>query len=341
MIGAKRTSSQVDLFLGESVSYIIGKGEKGELIRKKSDSTERKMAMILSRTTAAGRFFILIAALCLGIGSLSAAEPMSVNLWPDGAPVDLAGTVEKVPVNLYPMLPSTTDFAAGKIPAVIICPGGGYGGLCIEPEGFGIARWLNNNGMAGFVLEYRLPKTRHMVPLYDAQRAIRYVRAHAEQYGVDPNKIGIIGFSAGGHLASAAATLFDTGRASESDFVERTSCRPDFAVLIYPVIQMGEAFTHEGTQTNLLGTNPAAGMYDYYSTEKRVTAATPPTFLAHALDDKVVPIENSRVFVRAMDQYGAPALLLELADGGHGLNGYKGRSWDKWQTEAAAWIGDL
>ena len=277
----------------------------------------------------------------LGFGVLSAAEPVAVNLWPDGAPVDLAGTLENVPVNLYPRLPSATDFAPGKIPAVIICPGGGYGGLCIEPEGYGIARWLNDNGMAGFVLEYRLPKTRHTVPLSDAQRAIRYVRAHASEYGIDPNKIGIIGFSAGGHLASSAATLFDTGRASESDAVERTSCRPDFAILIYPVIQMGEAFTHEGTQTNLIGTDPAEGMYDYYSTEKRVSAATPPVFLAHALDDNVVPIENSRVFAQAMEKFGRPVVLLELPDGSHGLNGYKGPSWDKWQSEAARWIRGL
>ena len=277
----------------------------------------------------------------LGTAVLFAAENETVNLWPDGAPVECAGTLEDAPVNLYVRLPETSDDPSGKMPAVVICPGGGYGGLCIEPEGYGIADWLNKNGVAGFVLEYRLPNHRYTVPLTDAQRAIRYVRATAAQYGVDPNKIGIIGFSAGGHLAASAAVHFDMGHPSQTDAIERVSCRPDFAVLIYPVIQFGEATAHKGTQQNLLGENPPSWLVDYYSCEKRVSAVTPPVFLAHAVDDSVVPIENSRVFADEMKKFGRPVVLLELPDGNHGLNGYKGRSWDRWQSDAAAWIKNL
>lgn len=270
-----------------------------------------------------------------------AADDGSVNLWPEGAPVDEAGTLENVPVNLYVRLPEKSDFPAGKIPAVVICPGGGYGGLCIQPEGYGIADWLNKNGVAGFVLEYRLPKHRHSVPLADAQRAIRYVRANAAKYGVDPQKIGIIGFSAGGHLASTAATHFDAGKSDSADPIQRVGCRPDFAILIYPVIQFGVKTTHHGTQENLLGENPPPERIDYYSNEKRVGPETPPVFLAHALDDSVVPIENSRSFAAAMRKFDRPVVLLELPNGNHGLNGYKGPSWDKWQSDAAAWIKSL
>lgn len=273
--------------------------------------------------------------------SAFAAAPEKVNLWPNGAPTDESGAVENVPVNLYVRLPEKSEFAPGKIPAVVICPGGGYGGLCIEPEGFGIAKWLNANGIAGFVLEYRLPKGRHTVPSADSARAIRLVRASAGEFGIDPDKIGIIGFSAGGHLASTAATHFDAGVKDASDPIQRVSSRPDFAILIYPVIQMGAATAHGGTQKNLLGANPAPERLDFYSNEKQVGPETPPVFLAHAVDDSVVPIENSRVFAEAMKKFGRPVVLLELPDGNHGLNGYKGASWDRWQKDAAAWIKDL
>ncbi len=282
--------------------------------------------------------FSAAAALAFGCAVLAEDTPDGVNLWPDGAPIDKAGNTEDVTVNLYPMLPENT---AGAIPAVVICPGGGYGGLCIQPEGYDIARWLNDNGIAGFVLEYRLPAGRETVPLADAQRAIRFVRANAEKYGVDPNKIGIIGFSAGGHLASTAATHFDAGKADAADPIEQVSCRPDFAILIYPVILFGEPSTHRGTQNNLLGENQTQEKIDYFSNEKQVSPETPPVLLAHAVDDVVVPIENSRAFARAMQQYNLPYVLVELPDGNHGLNGYKGSSWDMWQALAVPWIHRL
>jgi len=212
--------------------------------------------------------------------------------------------------------------------AVVICPGGGYGGLVTSGEGHGIAKWLNAQGIAGIVLEYRLPAGHDQVPLLDAQRAISLTRAKAAAWKVDPKKVGIIGFSAGGHLASTAATHFTP------------ETRPDFAILIYPVITMGVG-THGGSKKNLLGPNPAEELTQLYSNEKQVTKETPPTFLAHAMDDKTVPIEHSRLFHQACQAKGVPSKLLELPKGGHGLNGYKGPSWDAWQQQSLAWLRDL
>ncbi|MBQ3387788.1 MAG: alpha/beta hydrolase [Thermoguttaceae bacterium] len=239
------------------------------------------------------------------------------------------------PVALHVRTPENPE---GMIPALVICPGGGYAMRCSEPEGFGIAKWLNENGIAGFILDYRLPAGRKDVPLADAQRAIRWVRTHATEYGVDPNRIGIIGFSAGGHLASSAAVHFDRGNPNAPDPVERVSCRPDFAVLIYPVITMDSALTHMGTRSQLLGESPAEDDVWFFSSEKQIGSETPPVFLAHAQDDTVVPPENSVLFAEQMKVFGRPCVYLELESGGHGLNGYKGPSWDRWQHDAAEWI---
>ena len=224
--------------------------------------------------------------------------------------------------------------------AVVICPGGGYGGHAIQPEGHGIAAWLNGHGITGVVLEYRLPAGRHQVPLLDAQRAIRTVRANAKAWEIDPARIGIIGFSAGGHLASTAATHFDDGDSKATDLVDRVSCRPDFAILIYPVITM-DATTHQGSRQNLLGKDPSSKLVELFSNEKQVTAKTPPTFLAHAKDDTVVVPANSQMFYDALQAYKVPGQYLELASGGHGLNGYKGPMWDAWQEKSLAWLTEL
>ena len=224
--------------------------------------------------------------------------------------------------------------------AIVICPGGGYGGLVTKGEGHGIAAWLNRHGITGIVLEYRLPAGRPYVPLLDAQRAVRTVRANAEHWKIDPRKVGIIGFSAGGHLAATATVHFTPGEGRTTDPVTRESSRPDFSILIYPVISM-EAGVHRGSKQNLLGDKPAAGLPDYFSPQKHVRAETPPAFLAHAVDDKVVGIENSRMFFAAQQQAGLPARLVELPNGGHGLNGYKGPSWDKWQAEALLWLKEI
>ncbi len=221
--------------------------------------------------------------------------------------------------------------------AVVICPGGGYGGLVTGAEGHGIAAWLNSHGIAGIVLEYRLPAGRTYVPLLDAQRAIRTVRANAKAWEIDPARIGVMGFSAGGHLASTAATHFDDGNPNASDVVDRVSCRPDFAILVYPVITMNET-THSGSRNNLLGKNPSEKLIELFSNEKQVNAKTPPTFLAHARDDKAVVIENSQMFYAALKKYNVAGELLELPSGGHGLNGYKGPMWDAWQERSLAWL---
>ena len=221
--------------------------------------------------------------------------------------------------------------------AIIICPGGGYGGLVTGAEGHGIATWLNQHGIVGIVLEYRLPKGNSAVPLLDAQRAIRLVRSKASEWGCDPKRIGIMGFSAGGHLASTAGTHFDDGDAKAADPVDRISCRPDFMILIYPVISLGEK-GHGGTRANLLGQNPSDEKLKLFSNELQVTARTPPAFLAHAKDDTVVPSENSRMFYDALKKNNVPAEYVELAQGGHGLNGYKGPTWIEWQEKSLKWL---
>lgn len=224
--------------------------------------------------------------------------------------------------------------------AVVICPGGGYRGLVVGPEGHGIAQWLNQHGVAGIVLEYRLPNGRSLVPLLDAQRAIRTVRYNAPAWGIDPRRIGIIGFSAGGHLASTAATHFAEGDPQARDPIERVSCRPDFAILVYPVITM-TLKTHGGSRTSLLGPDPKPELIEMFSNEKRVTAQTPPTFLAHARDDKAVTPDNSRMFYEALKVHKIAAEYLELPSGGHGLNRYSGPMWEAWQSRSLAWLAEL
>jgi len=254
-------------------------------------------------------------------------------LWPGQAPVG-DGRFEAANASVTVHLPAP-EKANGA--AMVICPGGGYGGLVTGAEGHGIAKWLNQHGLAGIVLEYRLPHGRPFVPLLDAQRAIRTVRLSAKPWGIDPHRIGIIGFSAGGHLASTAATHFDNGDPKATDPVNRMSCRPDFAVLIYPVVTMG-ATTHGGSKTNLLGQNPKPELVDLFSNEKQVTDKTPPMFLAHAKDDTLVSPDNSRMLYQALKAHKRPAEYLELPSGGHGLNGYKGPMWDAWQTKSLEWL---
>lgn len=221
--------------------------------------------------------------------------------------------------------------------AIIICPGGGYGCLVAAPEGHGIANWLNQHGIVGVVLEYRLPRGNPFVPLLDAQRAIRLVRSEGKSWDCDPGRIGIMGFSAGGHLAATAATHFDGGDLNSPDPVNKIYSRPDFAILIYPVITMG-LMGHAGTRENLLGQTPGAGMMELFSGEKQVTDRTPPVFLAHAKDDSMVPPENSRLFFEALQTHHVAAKYLELPQGNHGLNGYKGPMWDAWQSQALQWL---
>jgi len=272
----------------------------------------------------------------LSVALADQAKPPRLLLWPDGAPTG-DGKTEKADVPITVHLPPA-DKATGA--AVVICPGGGYGGLVTGAEGHGIAAWLNGHGVAGIVLEYRMPRGRCEVPLLDAQRAIRTVRANAAGWKIDPARIGIIGFSAGGHLASTAGTHFDAGDPSAGDPVSRQSCRPDFVVLVYPVVSM-TAIGHGGSRRNLLGANPSAELIERFSNEKQVTEKTPPMFLTHALDDKVVPPANSKMLYDALRACKVPARYLELPRGGHGLNGYKGPMWDAWQTQSIEWMREM
>jgi acetyl esterase/lipase len=265
--------------------------------------------------------------------SVFAAE--TLPLWKGDAPEGDGKFSDSSKAKLTVHLPEKPNGAA-----IVICPGGGYGGLVTKGEGHGIAAWLNAHGIAGIVLEYRLPAGRPYVPLLDAQRAIRTVRANAAQWKVDPKKVGIIGFSAGGHLASTATVHFDAGEGKTTDAIARESSRPDFSILIYPVISMEEG-VHRGSKKNLMGETPAVGLPDYFSTQRHVKTGTPPAFLAHAVDDKVVPIENSRMFFEAQQKAGLPTRLVELPNGGHGLNGYKGASWDAWQKLSLEWLQEL
>lgn len=278
--------------------------------------------------------WVLVVARVLG-QEVKFPDPVRVALWPQGAP-DGTGEVnleEKPAMTVYrPPQPNGM--------AVVICPGGGYGGLVTGAEGQGIARWLYDSGITGVVLEYRLPGGRSMVPLLDVQRAIRLTRHHAATWGLETNRVGVMGFSAGGHLAATVATHFDPGAAGAKDVVSRQGSRPDFAVLVYPVITMGP-LTHDGSKRNLLGTNALPARIRWFSCEEQVKSTTPPVFLAHAVDDRAVTIENSRLFAAALKAKGVPHRLLELPDGDHGLNGYKGASWDAWQRESLAWMRAL
>ncbi len=272
-----------------------------------------------------------VASLEFALAAEGKAEPERVALWPDKAPVG-DGTFSEDKAFITVHRPSIANGTA-----VVICPGGGYGGLVTGPEGTGIARWLNRCGITGIVLEYRLPGGRSFVPMLDVQRAIRTARANAAAWGCDPARIGVMGFSAGGHLASTAATHFDDGDPKSADPVAKAGCRPDFAILIYPVISMGPQ-THAGTKANLLGGNPTQEMIDLFSNEKRVSDKTCPAFLAHAVDDTAVSCDNSRQFYEALKARKVAARYLELPSGGHGLNGYQGPMWDAWQTESLKWL---
>lgn len=223
--------------------------------------------------------------------------------------------------------------------AVVVCPGGGYGGLAGH-EGQPIAEWLNTLGVTAVVLKYRLgPRYHHPVEIGDAQRAIRTVRSHAVDWKIDTDRVGIIGFSAGGHLASTAATHFDTGNASASDPIDKLSSRPDIAILCYPVITMSDPFTHGGSRTNLLGEHPDPSLVQLLSNEKQVTASTPPCFILQTADDGVVPCENALMFATACHEHNVPVELHMYAHGPHGIGlGGTDPILSTWPKLCAGWM---
>jgi acetyl esterase/lipase len=263
------------------------------------------------------RRYLLSFALSLaaGLAQPPANPPKADLLWPGGAP-EAQGIEDIDKPSLAPYL---VPAGRGTGTAVIVCPGGAYGHLAMDHEGDQVAKWLNSLGVSAFVLKYRLgPKYHHPVELWDAQRAIRTVRSKAAEYRLSPDRIGIMGFSAGGHLASTAGTHFDAGDPANSDPINRVSSRPDFLVLCYPVISFGE-FAHQGSRRNLLGENPDPKLVESLSNETQVTARTPPTFLFHTTTDATVPVENSVMFYAALRKAGVPAELHIYERGPHGV----------------------
>lgn len=242
--------------------------------------------------------------------------PERVALWPAGA-ANARGTSEEDQPSLtvYPAAgPQRTSSA------VIVFPGGGYVHLAMDHEGAQVAAWLNSYGISAFVLRYRLgPKYHHPVQLGDAQRAVRWVRAHSVQYGFNPEHVGVWGFSAGGHLASSVGTHFDAGNENSSDPVDKQSCRPNFLILAYPVITLKEPYLHRGSRDALLGPSPNSAVVQSLSNETRVGKDTPPTFLFHTSDDAVVPVQNSIEFYLALRAAGVPAEMHIFESGKHGV----------------------
>jgi acetyl esterase/lipase len=260
----------------------------------------------------------------------------SLLLWPEGAPGALgSGPEDRPKITIY-----RAPAASANGAAVVVCPGGGYRTLASDHEGKQVAEWLNTLGVSAFVLQYRVgPRYHHPAPLQDAQRALRLVRARAKEFGVDPSRVGILGFSAGGHLAATTGTHFDDGRRDASDPVERMVSRPDFMVLAYPVMSMTAAFAHRGSVQNLIGDPPDPKLAEHLSNELRVTARTPPAFLFHTADDASVPVENSLVFVQAMHQSGVPVELHVFPKGRHGVGlAPSDPVLSQWPRLCAAWM---
>ena len=270
-----------------------------------------------------------------------------IKLWPNGAPGSNQCTQPEETFNgkmvRFVSEPTLALYLPDKEKntgaAIIICPGGGYSIEAMDHEGFAYAEYLQSKGIAGIVLKYRLPYGHSEIPLMDAQHAIRTVRFNAGQWSIDPSKIGISGFSAGGHLASTAATHFDLGKADAANPVEKMSCRPDFEALIYPVITFNELWGHMGSRENLIGKNHDLSLIRYFSNELQVTADTPPTFLLLADDDSAVSPRNSIEFYSALKEKGVPAELHIFREGGHGFGMNKsGKPHDQWPQMLIDWM---
>jgi acetyl esterase/lipase len=284
------------------------------------------------------RIVTLAATLALGtVWAQPAANlPKAEPLWPAGAPGALGSQAEDKP-SLTPYL---VPGGEGAGTAVIVCPGGGYQHLSMDKEGDQVARWLNSLGVTAFVLQYRLgPKYRHPSELMDAQRAIRTVRSRAAEYRVGPDRIGIMGFSAGGHLAATAGTHFDAGDPGAADAIDRLSSRPDFLVLCYPVISFSEPYVHRGSLHMLLGEQPDPRLVTELSNELQVTARTPPTFLFHTTSDATVPVENSVLFYLALRKAGVPAEMHIYERGPHGVGlAPTDEALSSWPARLADWL---
>jgi acetyl esterase/lipase len=286
---------------------------------------------------------LAIAAIAMWSGQDGAAV---IPLWPEGVPGAKPGGGEERVVNTRVSnihVPTLTYFPgpgerANKA-AVVVCPGGGYQIVAFSHEGIDVARRLNAMGVSAFILKYRLLEYGHPAPLQDVLRAIRTVRSRAAEFGVAPDRIGVMGFSAGGHLAATAATIFDAAEGRTGAALDSVSARPDFAALIYPVITLKDPFAHAGSRRNLIGQAPAAGQIDRLSPELQVTKNTPPAFLVHTAEDKAVPLENSVLFYQAIRAAGGSAEMHLYEKGPHGFGlGQKLGPASDWPARLETWM---
>jgi acetyl esterase/lipase len=264
------------------------------------------------------------------------AEPQTFPLWEHKVPgAKGTGEEDNPTLTLYGSLDPASSGTA-----VIVAPGGSYALLAINHEGRQVANWLNSLGVTAFVLRYRLgPKYHHPIQLGDAQRAVRLVRARAKEFGVEPDRIGFMGFSAGGHLASTVGTHFDGGDAKADDPIDRVSCRPDFLILAYPVISFVAPYSHTTSLENLLGPNADPQLKEELSTDLHVTSATPPTFLFSTSADKTVPSENSVAFYLALHAAGVPSEIHIFQKGTHGVGlDLSDPVLGQWPTLLANWM---
>jgi len=282
------------------------------------------------------------------------SQTVTLKLWPEGIPGSKTDPsyVEKITITEGKTIrcekvvtPDLTVFLPAPEKsngaAVMICPGGGYGALAFDHEGNAIAKWLNDNGIAGIILKYRLPsdlimKDKSIGPLQDAQEAMRVIRRHAEEWKIDPKKVGVIGFSAGGHLASTISTHYAE---KVYDVKDNTSARPDFSLLIYPVVSMDTLVTHRGSRNNLLGLKPGDDLVRRFSNELQITADTPPAFLVHSSDDDAVPVMNSIGYYKGLQKNKIPAELHIFQKGGHGYGLAIGRGTESsWPDLCIKWL---
>lgn len=306
----------------------------------------------------ANSFKLLIFSLVLLFSARIGFGQDVIPLWPEGIPnhqdsneVEFHSQSGGIAWIENVQVPSLAVYVPAKANAtdvaVIVCPGGGYKKLAYDFEGLDIASWLNTKGITAFILKYRLPHsksvvTSHEAPLQDALRAVRTVRHQAEKWNISKKKIGIMGFSAGGHLVSTVGTHFNRNQTSSVEGIDSVSARPDFMALVYPVITMKDPYTHKGSRKNLLGENPDRKLLDYYSNELQVTKETPPTFLVHSSDDKSVPVKNSLLFYQALQNEGIYTEMHIYPQGGHGYSLAIGKGHlQTWPDRLYEWILSL
>src|SRR6188474_3395103 len=299
---------------------------------------------------------LLLGSLLLAISlSMHAAEAPIIPLWPEGVPAPVR---TDVPAAKGPLGPEETGdgkrFSNVSTPtlqvvrpaidrpngtAIIICPGGGYGNLSYEREGVQYATWLSHLGVTSFILKNRLKEYGHPAPLQDVLRAVRLVRSRAAEFKIDPARIGVMGSSAGGHLAASAGTLYDNPAGKTGAALDAVSGRPDFLILMYPVITTADPAAHVGSRENLIGKTPTPALRELASLEKQVTASTPPSLLIHTQEDKSVPVENSILFYQALTKAGVPAEMYLFEHGSHGMGMKAGLGTaSEWPRRAEEWL---